>query len=99
MGMMVIGTYSLIKLEKFKGKDTMATFNFNGDPQAATAAILSASFLRREFVGKNVCHDVRYDMTLHRKVLVCLWPYLAFTLFSAPTIEPLFVTYLTTPLH
>lgn len=52
---------SLFELDKFKGKETVRTFNFNCDVKA-TDYILKTGKDRISqiiLVGKNVCHDVR----------------------------------------
>lgn len=50
-----------VELEKFKGKETVRTFNFNCDV-SATDYVLKAGKDRISeivLVGKNVCHDAR----------------------------------------
>lgn len=44
-------------LEKFKGKRTIRTFNFNSDVKAADAVLKSRNIGRIILVGKNVCHS------------------------------------------
>lgn len=56
------------QLEKFQGKRTCPTYNFNGAPKQALAALESPNILERRLVSKNVCHGVYYDRDLHRKV-------------------------------
>lgn len=58
------------QLEKFRGRVTCPTFNLNGDPQSALAALASPAIGRRLFVSKNVCHGVVYGSELHAKVEV-----------------------------
>lgn len=50
-----------VELEKFKGKETVRTFNFNCNV-AATNVVLKADerhISHVVLVGKNVCHDIR----------------------------------------
>lgn len=47
-----------IKLEKFVGKESMPTFNFNGDHSAADWMFNTTAFKR--YVGKNVCHAFEF---------------------------------------
>jgi inosine-uridine nucleoside N-ribohydrolase len=56
------------QLEKFRGRVTCPTFNLNGDPPSALAALASPAIGRRLFVSKNVCHGVVYGPELHTKV-------------------------------
>lgn len=44
-------------LEKFVGKNSVPTFNFNGDA-ISTLTILERNCKERRIVGKNVCHTV-----------------------------------------
>lgn len=44
-------------LEKFKGKQTVRTFNFNCDVKAADAVLKSKNIGTILLVGKNVCHS------------------------------------------
>lgn len=46
-------------LEKFRGKRTMRTFNFNCDVAAADAVLRSRNVGTVLLVGKNVCHSER----------------------------------------
>lgn len=56
------------QLEKFRGMRICPTYNFNGDPKAALAA-LSCSWIRsKRLVSKNVCHGVVYDRSVHERV-------------------------------
>lgn len=52
-------------MDKFKGKTTCPTYNLNGDPDAALAALAYAGIRERYFVSKNVCHGVYYDRAMH----------------------------------
>lgn len=49
-------------LEKFKGKQTMRTFNFNCDVKAADAVLKSKNIGTILLVGKNVCHSEKNTM-------------------------------------
>lgn len=53
------------QMEKFAGKTTCPTWNFNGNVVAAHAALGSAAIRRRVLVSKNVCHRSVYDAALH----------------------------------
>jgi inosine-uridine nucleoside N-ribohydrolase len=53
------------QLEQFKGLATCPSFNLNGDPQSALAALAYPGIFSRRFVSKNVCHAVLYDAHLH----------------------------------
>ena len=61
-----VHTYDVPRLDKFEGRETVATFNLNGDPKAGEKLIQSGSPLR--MVGKNVCHTIVYDKERHRYV-------------------------------
>lgn len=54
------------RLDKFKGKITCATFNLNGDVNAALKVLASTKILERRCVSKNVCHGVVYDLEMHK---------------------------------
>jgi inosine-uridine nucleoside N-ribohydrolase len=56
------------QLEKFKGLTTCPTFNLNGDPGSALAALTHPGISSRYFVSKNVCHGVIYDLEMHQKI-------------------------------
>lgn len=56
------------QLAKFRGRVTCPTFNLNGDPAAALAALAAPEIGARRFVSKNVCHGVVYDAALHQRV-------------------------------
>lgn len=56
------------QLAKFRGMVTCPTFNLNGDPRSAEAALVYPGIGVRRFVSKNVCHGVVYDATLHARV-------------------------------
>jgi hypothetical protein len=53
------------QLAKFRGLRSCPTFNLNGAPKAALAALASPAIGERRFVSKNVCHGVAYDQALH----------------------------------
>ncbi|MFO0594828.1 MAG: nucleoside hydrolase [Myxococcaceae bacterium] len=55
------------QLEKFRGRVTCPTFNLNGDPKSALAAIASKAITKKRFVSKNVCHGVVYDEAMHER--------------------------------
>jgi pyrimidine-specific ribonucleoside hydrolase len=55
------------QLDKFKGLTTCPTFNLNGDPKSALAALAHPGIGVRRFVSKNVCHGVIYDEALHER--------------------------------
>lgn len=55
------------RLPKFAGRETCATYNFNGDPKAALFLLNSPKVLKRDLVSKNVCHGVVYDQSMHRR--------------------------------
>lgn len=56
------------QLEKFRGMLTCPTYNLNGDPRSALAALVHPGIGARRFVSKNVCHGVYYDAALHARV-------------------------------
>lgn len=49
-----------VTLEKFEGKDTVPTFNLNGDVESGKLFAADPKITRR-FVGKNVCHTIVYN--------------------------------------
>lgn len=53
------------RLDKFKGRITCPTFNFNGDPQTALRLLAHPLIERRLLVSKNVCHGIVYDERVH----------------------------------
>jgi len=55
-----------LQMEKFVGKVTCQTWNFNGNVEAAEAALASEAINRKVLVSKNVCHRVTYDAALHQ---------------------------------
>ena len=59
---------SELQLDKFKGKVTCPTFNFNGDPESVLKAVQDDRIKERYFVSKNVCHGVQYDLEFHELV-------------------------------
>ena len=56
------------QLPKFRGRSTCPSYNLNGDPRAALAALAYPGIGERWFVSKNVCHGVVYDQDLHDRV-------------------------------
>ncbi len=56
------------QLPKFRGRRTCPTYNFNGAPRAALAALDSPAIGERRLVSKNVCHGVAYDAALHERL-------------------------------
>lgn len=56
------------QLEKFKGKITCATYNFNGDPKAALRALATPTILEKRLVSKNVCHGVAMSPALRDRM-------------------------------
>jgi len=54
-----------LQMEKFAGRTTCETWNFNGNRPAAHAALASEAISRKVLVSKNVCHRVVYDSRLH----------------------------------
>ncbi len=56
------------QLKKFLGMVTCPTYNLNGDPKSALAAIASPAIASKRFVSKNVCHGVVYDAAMHQRV-------------------------------
>jgi pyrimidine-specific ribonucleoside hydrolase len=57
------------RLEKFKGKETCATFNLNGDVKAGLHVAETNLIKKKIFVSKNVCHGVVYDQAMHYRML------------------------------
>lgn len=57
-----------LQMDKFVGKKFCPTWNFNGNPKAAQAALASSAIGRRVLVSKNVCHRVVYDAELHEAI-------------------------------
>lgn len=56
------------QLPKFAGLQTCVTRNLSADVKGALAMLTSEHVLKRELVSKNVCHGVRYDRAMHRRV-------------------------------
>ena len=56
------------QLPKFRGLETCPTYNLNGAPAAALAALRDPRIGPKRFVSKNVCHGVVYDADLHAQV-------------------------------
>ena len=57
------------RLEKFRGKETCATFNLNGDVPAAKDVLSNERVLERHLISKNVCHGVVYDLDMHARMM------------------------------
>ncbi|CAE7529874.1 unnamed protein product [Symbiodinium pilosum] len=55
-----------LQMEKFAGKSSCETWNFNGNQLAAKAALASKAIAQKVLVSKNVCHRVVYDSRLHQ---------------------------------
>jgi inosine-uridine nucleoside N-ribohydrolase len=53
-----------VRLPEFEGRTWMPTFNLNGDRKGAEV-LLRAPIAERRFVGKNVCHTLKYDRAFH----------------------------------
>jgi inosine-uridine nucleoside N-ribohydrolase len=49
-----------VSLPQFEGKESIATFNFNGC-RDGVAAVDDADIAVRRFVGKNVCHTIIFN--------------------------------------
>jgi inosine-uridine nucleoside N-ribohydrolase len=58
-----------LQLAKFRDLVTCPTYNLNGDPRSALAALEHLGIGVRRFVAKNVCHGVVYDHDLHARVV------------------------------
>lgn len=56
------------RLEKFAGRETCPTFNFNGDVKGAHLLLSSVRIATRDLVSKNVCHGFVYDRAFHERV-------------------------------
>jgi pyrimidine-specific ribonucleoside hydrolase len=56
------------RLEKFAGRETCPTFNFNGAPKVAEGMLASSHIGEKLLVGKNVCHGVAWDPEFHARV-------------------------------
>lgn len=56
------------QLPKFRGRRTCPSYNLNGAPGSALAALAYPGIGQRRFVAKNVCHAVVYDHDLHARV-------------------------------
>ncbi|MCK6509212.1 nucleoside hydrolase [Myxococcota bacterium] len=54
-----------LQLPQFRGRRSVPTFNFNGDPKTALAALEHSGIGLRRLVSKNVCHRVFYDVDFH----------------------------------
>ena len=58
-----------LRLEKFEGRTSCPTFNFNGAPATALKLLASRRIKQRHLVSKNVCHGVIYDREMHEQFL------------------------------
>lgn len=56
------------QLPKFRGLTTCPTYNLNGDPPSALAALEHEGISARYFVSKNICHGVIYGWELHHRI-------------------------------
>lgn len=56
------------RLEKFVGRETCPTFNFNGDWKTAMAMLENPRIKKRHLVSKNVCHGVVYNQDWHDRL-------------------------------
>ncbi|MGB1014597.1 MAG: nucleoside hydrolase [Nannocystaceae bacterium] len=56
------------QLEKFLGRKEVPTYNLNGAPKQALAALACPGIGRRWFISKNVCHGVYYNEEMHRQI-------------------------------
>jgi inosine-uridine nucleoside N-ribohydrolase len=56
------------RLEKFAGRNTSPTFNFNADPKAALSMLTSPRLRSRYLVSKNVCHRIAWDHAFHERM-------------------------------
>lgn len=54
-----------LQIPQFRGRRSVPTFNFNGDPKTALAALEHPGIRLRRLVSKNVCHRVFYDTDFH----------------------------------
>lgn len=66
IGYDVHGKTDVVRLDKFEGKVTQPTFNLGGDKESGKLFV-SAKFPKK-FVGKNVCHTVLYDISVHERI-------------------------------
>src|SRR5512135_1698267 len=57
------------RLDKFRGRETCATFNLNGDVPAAKQVLDSPLVLKRRLISKNVCHGIVYDADMHERMM------------------------------
>lgn len=58
-----------LRLEKFNGRITCPTFNFNGAPATALKLLATNKIKQRHLVSKNVCHGVIYDAQMQEEFL------------------------------
>jgi len=56
------------QLDKFKGRLTCPTYNFNGAPGFAQTVLNFDGIKVKKFVSKNVCHGVYYNNELHKEI-------------------------------
>lgn len=59
------------RLEKFSGRITCPTYNFNGDPKTAFKILESKKVKEKYLVSKNVCHGIVYDREMHQLFSKC----------------------------
>jgi len=58
-----------IRLNKFENKSYSSSFNFNNDIQSMFTYLFSNQILEKRYVGKNVCHSISYDLSIHKRVI------------------------------
>ncbi len=58
--------YNLNQLDKFKGLESVGTFNFNGDHKAINK-ICETKFHSKKFIGKHICHGVIINKDIERQ--------------------------------
>ena len=56
------------RLEKFAGRITCPTFNFNGDYKTALAMLENPNIEEKRLVSKNVCHGMVYDQDWQERI-------------------------------
>ena len=56
-----------VRHPNFEGKDSMPTFNLNGDRESGVRFI-AANIACRQMVGKNVCHTIMFDREQGKKI-------------------------------
>ena len=55
-------------LDKFKGKVECPTWNLGGSVQSAEYLLKCTRILNRNFISKNVCHNIIYNSVFHKKL-------------------------------